>query len=116
MIMMPNEVALEFTLAHFSAEDVMDWIRQLIDSLEHDPEQKWKNGLIQICRREAGNLYMRRGEGLMASVIKACTTLKDAQELLMAIKGCSASRPGSSVHLAVAQALHFLPFRDVKPR
>ena len=94
----------------------MEWIRQLIDSLEHDPEQKWRNGLIQICRRKAGNLYMRRGEGLMASVIKACTALNDAQELLMAIEGCSASRPGSSVHLAVAQALLVFPFCDVKPR
>lgn len=113
---MPNEVALDFTLAHLSTGDVMKWIRQLIDSLEHDPEQKWRTRLIQTCRREANNLYKRRSQELMASVIEACTALEDAQEVLMAIEGCSASRPGSSVHFAVAQALHVLPFDELKPR
>lgn len=113
---MPEAFALEFTLTYIQTNDIMSWIRKLIDSLESDPDQGCRNKLIQICKREAKTSYMRRSDLVIACVIEACTALKDVQLLLEVIEGCSALRPGSDVHHAVAQALRVFAFCDVKPR
>ena len=115
---MPEAFALEFELAHSSSDFVTRWIAKLIGDLQDDPEQEYRNKLIQICRREAKALFLRRNAPLMDSVIKACIALKDVQLLFLAVRGCSRShhRPGTSVHHAAAQALHVFPFQDVEPR
>ena len=112
MLLCPYTYAIEFNLAHLNSEDVITWIQKLIGNL-NDAN---KDILVQICRREAKAYYMKRHERLIACVIEACTALKDAQLLVEAVRGCSASRPGSVVHRSVAQALRVFPFVDVEPR
>lgn len=113
---MPEAFTLEFELGHASDDDIVKRVSRLIRSLENDPEQEHRKTLKQICIREANTAFKYRHEWFIACIIEACTALKDAQVLLMAIKGCSAKRPGSHVHLQVSRALHDSPFLDIKPR
>ena len=42
--------------------DVMIYTEVLIANLKDDPDQEFRSTLIQICRREARILYLRRDE------------------------------------------------------
>lgn len=112
---MPAIFQLEFLLANMPIMDIARWITRLTEDLVSDTTQASKEKLMNICTRETKAYHTRRRsagrnwrecEELMASIIKACTRLKDSHLLRTAIKACASLRPGYRIHGSLAEALH----------
>lgn len=123
MILMPIQYHLTFLLANHTHSAIIDWMQELMDSVESGSSQSARDTLVRICARESLAWTQRKSDyrdrqprEILIQCIKACRLLRDYDRLFNIAEVCCQYTMQQGVYEAFAECVPILGFTKLRPR